>query len=85
MNTADAMLGYHGRYEYLGKAAARLDDAANWVPARLSGLLVVVAAGLVGADAGGAWRTMWQQHGRTASPNAGLADERGGRRARDSA
>ena len=79
------MLGYHGRYEYLGKAAARLDDAANWVPARLSGLLVVVAAGLLGADAGGAWRTMWRQHGRTASPNAGLADERGSRRAWDSA
>jgi adenosylcobinamide-phosphate synthase len=71
VNTADAMLGYRGRYEYLGKAAARLDDAANWLPARLSALLLVAAAWLRGADARGAWRVMWQHHGRTASPNAG--------------
>ena len=70
-NTADAMLGYRGRYEYLGKAAARLDDAANWLPARLSALLLVAAAALRGADARGAWRMMWQHHCRTASPNAG--------------
>jgi adenosylcobinamide-phosphate synthase len=71
INTCDAMIGYRGAYEYLGKAAARLDDAANWVPARLSALLLVAAAGLTGADAGGAWRVMWRHHGRTASPNAG--------------
>jgi adenosylcobinamide-phosphate synthase len=71
VNTCDAMLGYRGRYEYLGKAAARLDDAANWLPARLSALLLVAAAGPRGADPRGAWRMMWQHHGRTASPNAG--------------
>ena len=46
INTLDAMIGYHGRYEYLGKPAARLDDAVNWVPARLSGLLLVALAAL---------------------------------------
>ena len=44
VNTLDAMIGYHGRYEYLGKPAARLDDVLNLVPARLSGLLIVALA-----------------------------------------
>jgi len=44
VNTMDAMIGYHGRYEYLGKAAARLDDVLNLVPARLTGLLIVALA-----------------------------------------
>ncbi|MFA5399746.1 MAG: cobalamin biosynthesis protein [Dehalococcoidia bacterium] len=71
VNTFDAMIGYHGRWEYTGKAAARLDDALNYIPARLSALLIVVASGICRADAGGSWRTMQKQHGRTSSPNAG--------------
>lgn len=72
VNTCDAMLGYHDPvHEHLGKFAARLDDGLNFIPARLTGLLLVAATGLVGEDAAGAWRTMWQQHHRTASPNAG--------------
>ena len=71
VNTCDAMLGYRGRYEYLGKLAARLDDALNWVPARLAGASLVLAAALAGASPGGAWRTMWRYRRRTASPNAG--------------
>lgn len=72
LNTCDSMLGYHDpEHEYLGKFAARLDDLLNWLPARLTALLMAVAAWLAGEDAPGAWRTMWAQHGRTASPNAG--------------
>ncbi|HZU05761.1 MAG TPA: adenosylcobinamide-phosphate synthase CbiB [Chloroflexota bacterium] len=71
VNTCDAMLGYRGRYEYLGKAAARLDDIMNWLPARLTALLLVAAAALVGADTRQAWRVLCRDHGRTASPNAG--------------
>ncbi|MBI4216200.1 MAG: cobalamin biosynthesis protein [Chloroflexi bacterium] len=71
INTLDASVGYRGQYEYLGKAAARLDDAANYLPARLAALLLVAAAYLTRLDAPGAWRTMRRDQGRTASPNGG--------------
>lgn len=69
-NTADAMAGYHGRYEYLGKFAARLDDVLNYIPARLTGLLIVASAYLSRLDGRMSWRIMWRDHGRTESPNA---------------
>jgi adenosylcobinamide-phosphate synthase len=69
LNTADTMLGYReGALEYFGKAAARLDDLANLLPARLAALALVIAAG---RHARPAWRVMARDHGRTASPNAG--------------
>ena len=71
-NTADAMIGYHDeRHEYLGKFAARLDDALNWLPARLSALLLALAAPFAGGRAAHAWRVAVEQHGRSLSPNAG--------------
>jgi adenosylcobinamide-phosphate synthase len=71
LNTMDAMLGYHGRYEFLGKVPARLDDAANLIPARLTALLLVIATRLTGADARSAWDRLRRDHARTSSPNAG--------------
>ncbi|MBI4308472.1 MAG: cobalamin biosynthesis protein [Chloroflexi bacterium] len=74
VNTLDSMVGHRGRYEWLGKAAAKLDTAANYVPARLAGLLIVVASFLAGhppAAGQGAWRILRRDHARTASPNAG--------------
>jgi adenosylcobinamide-phosphate synthase len=69
LNTADTMLGYReGLLEHFGKAAARLDDVANLVPARLAALVIVLVAG---RGAGAAWSTMCAHHARTASPNAG--------------
>ena len=71
VNTFDAMIGYHGEYEHLGKFAARLDDGLNFIPARLSGLLLIVAAYLCHQDGKNGWRVMIRDHKRTESPNAG--------------
>jgi adenosylcobinamide-phosphate synthase len=69
LNTADAMLGYReGALEHFGKVAARLDDLANLLPARLAALAIVLSAG---SAAGQAWATMARDRTRTASPNAG--------------
>jgi adenosylcobinamide-phosphate synthase len=69
VNTLDAMIGYHGKYEWLGKPAARLDDLLNLVPARLTALLLVLVAS--GADRRQGIRVGWRDHGLTESPNAG--------------
>jgi adenosylcobinamide-phosphate synthase len=72
INTADAMWGYRTpEFEQLGKFPARLDDALNWLPARLTGWLLIAAAWLGGGDGRHAARTMLAQHHQTASPNAG--------------
>lgn len=70
-NTMDAMIGYHGKYEWLGKAAARLDDVLNLVPARLTALLLLAGGALTGADVRGGWGVMWRDARNTESPNAG--------------
>ena len=70
-NTLDSMIGYHGETEWLGKAAARLDDAVNLVPARVTAALLVVASAVGGASAVGAARIWWRDAARTESPNAG--------------
>jgi adenosylcobinamide-phosphate synthase len=73
INTLDSMLGHHTpHYQAFGKAAARLDDAVNFVPARLAGGLIALAAfALPKARAGRAWRTMLRDAPRHRSPNAG--------------
>lgn len=71
INTLDAMIGYRGKYEHLGKFAAKLDDVVNLVPARLTALLLVLAAFLSKGDGRASWRVMLRDHARTESPNAG--------------
>lgn len=69
INTMDAMIGYRGDYEYVGKVAARLDDVVNWVPARLAGAIFC----LLSLPSGGFARTVTalaREHGTLASPNA---------------
>jgi len=76
INTADSMIGHRSeRYEDFGRAAAKLDDAVNLPGSRLSGVLLVCAAGLAGgASAPRAWRTMCRDAAKHASPNAGYPE-----------
>ena len=75
INTLDSMIGHHEHpYLYFGRSAARLDDAASFIPARLTALGIVAAAKLQGLDARRAYR-IWQRDGnRHASPNAGQSE-----------
>lgn len=71
INTMDSMLGYKNeKYLYFGRAAAKLDDAANYLPSRLAGLLWCASAALTGNSPKGAWR-IWRRDRRChASPNS---------------
>ena len=74
-NTLDAMVGHHSdRYERFGWASARLDDLANLAPARLTGLLTVACAPLVGGTRRETWRTLRHDGSRHPSPNAGQCE-----------
>jgi adenosylcobinamide-phosphate synthase len=75
VNTLDAMIGYRSpRYQRFGWAAARLDDVANLVPARIAALLTTVCAPVVGGSAAGAWRA-WRRDAKAhPSPNAGQVE-----------
>ena len=75
INTLDSMVGYtNENYLLFGRAAARIDDAANWLPARLAVGLTAIGAGLTGFNARQAWRTGWRDGRLHASPNAGFAE-----------
>ena len=71
INTMDSMLGYKNeKYLYFGRVPAKLDDAANYIPSRLAGLLWVAAAALTGNSARGAWKIWRRDRRRHASPNS---------------
>lgn len=71
VNTMDSMVGYKNeKYLFFGRAAAKLDDAANFLPSRLSALLMVASAFLSGLDWRGAWRIFKRDRFCHASPNS---------------
>ena len=71
INTMDSMLGYKNeKYLYFGRVPAKLDDAANYLPSRLAGLLWVAAAAFTHNDAKGAWKIWRRDRRRHASPNS---------------
>jgi adenosylcobinamide-phosphate synthase len=75
INTLDAMVGHRSpRYARFGTAAARLDDAANLIPARLTAILTVALAGLVGGSRAQAYRAWRSDAASHPSPNAGQCE-----------
>lgn len=71
VNTLDAVVGYRGRLERFGKASARLDDLLNFVPARLSAVIMIAAGARVRDAVRAAWRVTLRDAGKTPSPNGG--------------
>jgi adenosylcobinamide-phosphate synthase len=75
ISTLDSMIGYRNeQYFYFGKFAARLDDAVNFVPARLTAFFMIIAALAVRLNPARALRTTWRDHAKHLSPNAGYPE-----------
>ncbi|HIZ59935.1 MAG TPA: adenosylcobinamide-phosphate synthase CbiB [Candidatus Dorea faecipullorum] len=71
INTMDSMIGYRNeKYRWLGTCAARLDDIANFIPARISALFMTAAAFMLGFDGKGAWKIYRRDRHNHKSPNA---------------
>jgi adenosylcobinamide-phosphate synthase len=75
VSTLDSMIGHKTeRYLRFGWAAARLDDVANWIPARLCGVLMPLSALFCGQDLLSSWRIMRRDGAKHESPNSGIAE-----------
>lgn len=75
VNTLDSMLGYKNeKYQYFGWASARLDDLANFIPARLTGLFLSISAVFVGLNCSQAVKIMLRDAGKHPSLNAGFPE-----------
>ncbi|QWU17909.1 adenosylcobinamide-phosphate synthase [Paenibacillus sophorae] len=76
VNTLDSMVGYkNDKYRYFGWASARLDDVLNYIPARITGLLLWAAALTTkGLNAGRAWQAMRRDAAKHPSPNSGIPE-----------
>lgn len=71
INTMDSMLGYkNDRYLYFGRCAAKLDDVANYIPARVSGILMAVATVFTGLDTKNSFKIYFRDKRKHASPNS---------------
>lgn len=71
VNTMDSMVGYkNDKYLYFGRAAAKFDDVLNYIPARLSGMLMCAAAAFCGMDPKNAWRIYRRDRYNHSSPNS---------------
>lgn len=74
-NTMDSMIGYKNeKYLYFGRFAARLDDVLNYIPARITGLLLVVSAFILGYDYRNAWYMLCRDADKHPSPNGGYCE-----------
>lgn len=75
INTMDSMVGYKNeKYLYFGRCAAKLDDVVNFIPARITGLLMIGAAYFLNLDVQGAWKTFWRDRYNHLSPNSAMTE-----------
>ncbi|MDW7684110.1 MAG: adenosylcobinamide-phosphate synthase CbiB [Bacillota bacterium] len=75
VNTLDSMIGYRNeRYNHFGRAAARLDDAANWLPARLTVPVMLLASFILRFNLANAFSALRRDGQKHPSPNSGLAE-----------
>ena len=75
VNTLDSMVGYkNDRYMYFGWASARFDDAVNYLPARLTGVLMVGASMILGLDYKKSLGTLIRDSRKHSSPNSGFPE-----------
>lgn len=75
INTMDSMVGYkNDKYLYFGRCAAKLDDLANLIPARITGLAMIMAAYFVNLDAKNAWKIFWRDRYNHLSPNSAMTE-----------
>lgn len=74
-NTMDSMIGYKNeKYLYFGRGAAKLDDALNYIPARITAMLFLFSALILGFDYRNAYRIMQRDAAKHPSPNGGYAE-----------
>lgn len=75
INTMDSMVGYkNDKYLYFGRCAAKLDDLANLIPARITGLMMIVASFIAGYNGAGAWKIFWRDRYNHLSPNSAMTE-----------
>lgn len=75
INTMDSMVGYkNDKYMFFGRCAAKLDDLANLIPARITGLVMIAAAFLGGFNGPGAWKIFWRDRYNHLSPNSAMTE-----------
>lgn len=71
VNTLDSMVAYRNkRYEYFGKASAKLDDILNYFPSRIAALILLLASLITGLDAREGWRVFRRDRNKHPSPNS---------------
>lgn len=75
INTMDSMVGYKNeKFIYFGRCAAKLDDLANLIPARITGLVMILASYFLNMNARGAWKIFWRDRYKHLSPNSAMTE-----------
>lgn len=75
INTMDSMVGYkNDKFLYFGRCAAKLDDLANLIPARITGLVMILASYFLNLNYRGAWKIFWRDRYNHLSPNSAMTE-----------